>query len=259
MGIMAIMEVVVAADSEDKLRKLVYEFGRVCERRKLTVNVSKSKVMRCSGATNAPGMYIPLNGVMLEEVDRFNYLGACVTSRSGCEDEITSRIGRGFQAWGMLNSVVKCRSLGVGAKRRLYEGVVVPTVLYGAETWNMRVEERRKLNVLEMKCLRSMIGVTRRDRVRNEEVRRRTGVVKTLDQKVEQRVLRWFGHMERMNEERLVKQVFLSSVEGRSLRGRPRMGWLDGVKIAVGERGLSLEQARTSALDRSAWTVIVND
>ena len=38
----------LVADSEEKLCRLVNEFGRVCERRKLTVNVGKSKVMRCS-------------------------------------------------------------------------------------------------------------------------------------------------------------------------------------------------------------------
>ena len=38
----------IVADSEERLYRLVSEFGRVCERRKLRVNVGKSKVMRCS-------------------------------------------------------------------------------------------------------------------------------------------------------------------------------------------------------------------
>ncbi len=46
--------------------------------------------------------------------------------------------------------------------------------LYGAETWNMGAAERKRLNVMEMRCLRNMCGVTRMERVRNEEVRRRT-------------------------------------------------------------------------------------
>ena len=40
----------------------------------------------------------------------------------------------------------------------------------------MRSAERRKLNVLEMKCLKSLVVVWRMDRVRNEEVRRRAGI-----------------------------------------------------------------------------------
>ena len=40
----------------------------------------------------------------------------------------------------------------------------------------MRSAERRKVNVLEMKCLRSLVGLSRMDRVRNEETRRRSGI-----------------------------------------------------------------------------------
>ena len=56
------------ADSEEKLCRLVSEFGRVCERRKLRVNVGKSKVMRCSRYGNVGRMHIILNGEPLEEV-----------------------------------------------------------------------------------------------------------------------------------------------------------------------------------------------
>lgn len=56
----------------------------------------------------------------------------------------------------------------------------MPTVLYGAESWNMRAAGRRRLNVMEMSCLRGICGETRMNRVRNEEVLRRTGVVKEL-------------------------------------------------------------------------------
>ena len=50
--------------------------------------------------------------------------------------------------------------------------------------------ERRKVNVLEMKCLRSLVGVSRMDRVRNEEVRGRAGIVRELADKADRRVLR---------------------------------------------------------------------
>ena len=48
--------------------------------------------------------------------------------------------------------------------------------LYVAEALGMRSAERRKVNILQMKCLRSLVGVSRMDRVRNEEVRRRAGI-----------------------------------------------------------------------------------
>ena len=76
------------------------------------------------------------------------------------------------------------RGLGIKAKKCLYEGVInVPTALYGAEAWGMRSAERSKGNVLQMKCLRSLVAVSRMDRVRNEEVRRRAGIERELASK----------------------------------------------------------------------------
>ena len=52
------------------------------------------------------------------------------------------------------------RGLGIKSKKCLYERVIVPTALYGAEAWGMRSAERRKVNVQKMKCLRSLVGVS---------------------------------------------------------------------------------------------------
>ena len=62
---------------------------------------------------------------------------------------------------GSAESVLSNRGLGIKAKKCLYEEVIVPTALYGAEAWGMRSAERRKVNVLEMKCLKSLVGVSR--------------------------------------------------------------------------------------------------
>ena len=84
--------------------------------------------------------------------------------------------------------------MGIKAKKCLYKGVIVPTALYGADAWGMRSAERRKVNVLEMKCLRSSVGVSRMDRVRKEEVRRRAGIERELASRADQRVLRCGKH-----------------------------------------------------------------
>ena len=55
-----------------------------------------------------------------------------------------------------------------------------------------------KVKFLEMKCLRSLVGVSLMDNVRNEEVRKRAGIERELESRADQRVLRWFGHVERM-------------------------------------------------------------
>ena len=67
------------------------------------------------------------------------------------------------------------------------------------------------------------------DRVRNEEVRRRAEIERELASRADQRVLRWFGHVERMEEYRMARRVLMGNVSGRRVRGRPRLGWMDGV------------------------------
>ena len=63
----------------------------------------------------------------------------------------------------------------------------------------MRSSERRKVNVLEMKCLRSLVVVSRMDRVGNEQVCGIVGIETEFASRADKRVLRWFGHMERMD------------------------------------------------------------
>ena len=84
------------------------------------------------------------------------------------------------------------RGLGIKAKNCLHEGVIVQTALYGAEACGIRSAERRKVNVLEMRCLRPLVGVLRIDTVTNEEVRRRAGIERELASRADQRVFRWF-------------------------------------------------------------------
>ena len=91
----------------------------------------------------------------------------------------------GYRAWGTQKSVLSNKRLGIKAKKCLYEGVIVPTALYRAEAWGMKSAERRKVNILEMKCLRSLVGVSRMDRVGNEEVRWRAGIERELESRAE--------------------------------------------------------------------------
>ena len=72
----------------------------------------------------------------------------------------------------LKSSVLNNKGLGINAKKCLYEGVIGTTALCGAEAWSMRGAERRNVNVLEMKCFRSLVRVSQMDRVRNKEVRK---------------------------------------------------------------------------------------
>ena len=201
-------------------------------------------------------MNVRLNGEALEEVDQFKYVGSVIAANGGVEADVHHRVNAGCKVLGVLKEVMKNRGLGMNVKV-LYEKVVVLTVIYGSESWGMKVTERQNLNVFEMKCLRSMTGVSRLDRVRNEVVRARTGVRRELAARVDMNVLKWFGHVERMDNERLLKKVMNAKVDGRSARGRPRFGWMDGVKRALNDRRMDMREASEHARNRNEWRMIV--
>ena len=93
----------VVADSERKLCQLVTEFGRVCERRKLRVNVGKSKVMRCTRNEYGARLNVMLNGEALE-VDQFKYLGSVIAADGGVEADVHHRVNEGCKVLGCIES-----------------------------------------------------------------------------------------------------------------------------------------------------------
>ena len=62
------------------------------------------------------------------------------------------------------------------------------------------------------------------DRVMNKDVRRRAGIVRELASRADQKVLGWFGHVERMDEYRMARRVLMAEVSGGRVRGKPRLG-----------------------------------
>ena len=96
------------------------------------------------------------------------------------------------------------------------------------------------------------------DRVRNEEVCRKAKMLREIASRAYQRVLRWFGGVERMDEYRMARWVLMAEVSGGLVRGRPRLGWMNGVKVALCNRGLTVEAARQCLKDRKEWRALVH-
>ena len=76
--------------------------------------------------------------------------------------------------------------------------------------------------------------------------------------RADQRVLRWFGHVERMDDYSMARRVLMAEVSGGRVRGRLRLGWMDGVKVALGNRGMMVEAAQQCAKDRKEWRSLVH-
>ena len=87
---------------------------------------------------------------------------------------------------------------------------------------------------------------------------RRAGIERELSSRADQRVLRRFRHVERMDDYRMARRVLMAEVNGRRVRGRPRLGWMDGVKVALDNRGMTVEAARQFSKDRKEWRALVH-
>ncbi len=113
-------------------------------------------------------------------------------------------------------------------KRDLRNTVIVPTLTYTSDTWAWSESQRSGVQAVEMSYLRSAYGVSRMDGISNESVfecfgmghvgeGKKCGVAKD----VKGQTLKWFGHMERMEESKMARMEYVSEIEGRNVRGRP--------------------------------------
>ena len=84
---------------------------------------------------------------------------------------------------------------------------------------------------------------------------RRTEIEMVLTSSADQRVLRWFGHVVGMGEYRLARRVSMAEVSGGRVRGRPRLGWMDEVKVALGNRRMTAEAARKIGKSGEPWCI----
>ena len=56
----------------------------------------------------------------------------------------------------------------------------------------------------------------------------------------------------------MARMVLMAEVSGGRVRGRQRLGWMDGVKVALGNRGMTVEAAQQCAKDRKEWRALVH-
>ncbi|XP_022188490.2 uncharacterized protein LOC111047127 [Nilaparvata lugens] len=118
----------------------------------------------------------------------------------------------------------------------MYRSVVKLAMLYGAETWPVSVK------------VAEMCGVTRRDRIRNELIRSTVGVGQ-FGRKMQEARMRWFGHVQRREEDNVGQRVQDLDLGGRRGRERPRMRWRDSVEADLPEKGWR----QGEEMDRILW------
>ena len=114
----------------------------------------------------------------------------------------------------------------------------------------MRSAERRKVNVLEMSVRVFWLECARMGRVKNEEDHR------SWNRKWSFYSRNWARG--KNGEYRMARRVLIAEVEGGYDRGIPRLSWMDGVKVALGNRGMAVEAARRCTKDRKKWRALLH-
>ena len=104
---------------------------------------------------------------------------------------------------------------------KAYRTVVTPALIYWADTWALKKAQEKKAEVAEMRMLRWMCGVTKLDKIRNERIRGTTKVGE-ITKKVQERRLKWYGHVMRREEHYVGRRATVMKVQGRRKRGRPK-------------------------------------
>lgn len=120
---------------------------------------------------------------------------------------------------------------------------------YGAENWVINKKYQNKIKATEMEFWRRSCRLTRLDRIRNDEIKRRMGVEKDVLEYIEEKRLLWYGHVRRASENRWIAKVTDWSPIGRRKRGRPRRSWRNEVDDAMERR----EMNEGDWQDREEW------
>src|SRR6218665_1730645 len=127
----------------------------------------------------------------------------------------------------------------------------------GSECWCLRKEDERRILVAEMSWLRRILGRSRRERIRNEVTRKELGQQVTLVDKLRKRRLTWFGHVTRMEGNRLPVVALYGQVEGTRSRGRQPKKWIDNVKEDLMAQGMNMRDAVDNSRNRRIWRSLV--
>ncbi|KAJ4446720.1 hypothetical protein ANN_13417 [Periplaneta americana] len=152
-----------AVKEEMILRDMLLELNDSCEQYGMKINANKRKTMVLGRKVKKVNLRI-LNEVV-EQLDRFKYLGCTISSNISCCQE--ERLNR--------KRSVFCGLLEKDLRKRLVKCFVWSVALYGTETWTLRRSEEKRIEAFEMWLWRRMEDVKWTDRIRNEAVLKRVG------------------------------------------------------------------------------------
>ena len=199
-------------------------------------------------STRETPLPIKLNGEELKNVDHFKYLGSVIDKDGTIDRDVDLRVRAAWSSWRKLTGVLYDRKIPLRLKAKVYEAIIRPALTYGSECWAMKVTNKRKIATTEIRMLRGILGVSRREHMRNEDIRRILHV-SPIDEVMRGGRLRWFGHVQRREANNVTRRVMNLAIPGARRRGRPKKTWHQQLKDDMTDVGVTQDVA----LDRNEW------
>ena len=237
-------DIVLFASNSKYLKSILTDLKTESLKVGLKINIEKTKILT-NQSTNTNTLLI--NGNQYEIVENFKYLGQLITRDGNKDSEIQQRISHGWRQYGRLNKIFKNEDLPLNLKKKAFDQCVLPTLTYGSETWNTTKTQETKIQIAQRGMERSMLGIKRIDKIRNNDIRQRTKLIDSL-QVAKRNKWRWAGHIARQQDNRWTKLTTEWQPLNYSRRqGRPRERWRNDLHNFFGN------DWSTWAGDRRMW------
>ena len=137
----------------------------------------------------------------LEVVASFRYLGDMLSAAGGCELSTTTHVKTAWKKFKDLLPVLSSRHLSFNIHGRVYSSCVRSTMLHASKTWLLTKPNLQRLQRNDRAMIRQICNV-RQHTTRSNELLVRLGI-EDLDLILKERVLLWYGHVERSNQDSL--------------------------------------------------------
>ena len=252
----------LVAHTPSEAQLLFDRFYNAAKRFGLTVSLKKTEAM-CQSYPPSQTASVKISagdGTVLKSVDKFCYLGSFLSNTISMDSDIASRLAKAGCAFGKLQRRLwGVHDVSRETKIAVYQAVVLTTLLYGCETWTLYRRSIRRLDQFHLRCLRKIAGIKWQDRVTNTEVLQICNIT-GIEPFLLKAQLRWTGHVMRMPDSRIPKQVFCGELAaGRRPQCGPVRRYKDAVKVNMKRCGLNPSTLSRDAQDRSAWRTLCHE